>query len=206
MALDAARGRYLAILDDDDIVTADWVGAFRRAVERAPGAMARTACVVQAIERRDGGIADYEVTSGFVDAYPAEFDLVDAIRANRSPSCSYAVPLGTVDALGLRFDETLRVCEDWRFELEVARVAGVSSGPEVTSIYRRWNDGGGSDGDEDSAAWIEDHDRVVARLDASPTLLPPGSLTRIHRVYEYVEQLERELGRRTHDDPPFRGP
>ena len=203
-ALERAHGRYFAILDDDDVVTAGWVSAFRRCHERMPGRMLRAACVVQSIERRDGALADHEVTSGFRAVHPETFDLLDAVRANRSPSCSYALPMGTIGELGLRFDETLRVCEDWKLEIEVARVAGVSSDPEVTSIYRRWTDGGGSDGLEDTTAWIEDHERVLADLDRVPTLVPPGSLTRIHRVYEYVEELERRLGLRGAGDPPYR--
>jgi hypothetical protein len=203
-ALSVARGRHVAILDDDDIVTGDWVSAFRRAADRHPGRVLHAACVVQWIETSTGPLADVEVVSGFEDAYPGPFTFLDSVRSNRSPSCSYAVPMATVRALGLFFDEELRVCEDWKFLMEAARVAGVSDDPAVTSVYRRWRGEGGSQHAETTQVWIDDHLRVVEDLDRAPTLLPPGSLGQLHRLYEHVEHLERELGLRQPDDPPHR--
>ena len=63
---------------------------------------------------------------------------------------------------------------------------------------------GGSAAEEERQTWIDDHERVIDDLDAAPTLLPPGSLRRIHRLYERIESLERELGRRGPDDLPHR--
>jgi hypothetical protein len=42
--------------------------------------------------------------------------------------------------------------------------------------------------------------RVVADLDATPTVLPAGSLGRIHQLYDRIEELEIELGLRDRDD------
>jgi len=203
-ALRIASGRFVAVVDDDDVVTSGWVSAFKRAAARHPGRMVRAGTVVQWIERRDGGLVDFEPVSGFEAAYPPRFDLLDTIRSNRSPSCSYAMPLAAVRALGLEFDDTLRVCEDWKFELDVARHTGVGDDPEVTSVYRRWRGDGGSSSEEAEAIWVADHERVVDDLDGSPTVLPPGSLRRLHDLYTRLEMLERELGRRSDGDPPLR--
>jgi len=205
-ALDAARGRYVAILDDDDVVTPGWVAAFRRAAESNPGRMVRAGCLVQWVEPRPDGLIDFEPVTGFEAMYPMRFDFVDTVRANRSPPCSYALPMGTIRSLGIRFDESQRVCEDWRFELEVARIAGVADDPAVTSVYRRWRGDGGSAAAEDRQVWIDDHERVIDDLDHVPTLFPPGSLRTIHELYRYIEQLETELGRRDPDDLPFSTP
>lgn len=203
-ALTSARGRYLAILDDDDIVTPDWVGTFRRLADRSPGRMVRAGCVVQRIvECGPHGTIDFSVDSGFSADYPGHFDTLDAIRSNRSPPCSYAVPLDAVRVLGVAFDESLRVCEDWRFELQIALVCGAVDAEHVTSVYRRWRSGGGASQDEGAAVWIADHEAVIDALDEIPTLLPAGSLRRIHELYRYVEQLEVELGRRHQDEGPF---
>ena len=202
-ALELARGRYVAILDDDDMVTPDWVAAFRRAAERSPGRMVRAGCVVQWIEPASGGLIDFEPVSGFEAMYPTRFDFVDTVRSNRSPPCCYASPMSVVRALDISFDDTLRVCEDWKFELEVARVAGVSDDPAVTSVYRRWRGDGGSAAAEDAQKWIEDHERVIDDLDKVPTVFPAGSLRRMHELYRHIEHLEAELGRREPDDLPY---
>lgn len=202
-ALKMARGRYVAILDDDDTVTPDWVAAFRRAADRLPGRMVRAACVVQWIKPVSGRLIDFEPVSGFEAMYPTRFDFVDTVRSNRSPPCCYASPMTVVRALDISFDDTLRVCEDWKFELEVARIAGVSDDPAVTSVYRRWRGGGGSAAAEDAQKWIEDHERVIDDLDVAPTVFPAGSLRRIHELYRHIENLEVELGRRGPDDLPY---
>jgi SAM-dependent methyltransferase len=198
-----ARGRYVAVLDDDDVVTSDWVASYRRAADVVPGRVVRSQCVVQWIEEVSDGITDFAAVSGFESLYPNAFDFLDHVRANRSPAGSYAVPMEAVRTLGLTFDENLRVCEDWKFMLDAIRYVGVTSDDAITFIYRRWRGAGGSATAEDDRVWIEDHRQVIEDLDMTPTLLPAGSLGRIHRLYEYIEQLERELGRRDPDDIPY---
>ena len=191
--LDAARGDYAVVLDDDDLVTTDWVGAFKRLAAGSPGRVLRAGSVVQWVETPPGGSGLSTSVSGFESLYPMELDVLDTIRANRSPSCSYAVPMGLVRSLGLRFDESQRVAEDWKFQLAAVLIAGAASTPEITSIYRRAR-GGGSAAAESEQVWIEDLGRVIDDLDGEPILLPPGSLHRIHQLYERIEHLERELG------------
>ncbi len=198
--LDAARGEYVVVLDDDDLVTTDWVGAFKRLAATAPGRVLRAGIVVQWVEARPGGDGQLVPVSGFEAPYPAELDVLDTIRANRSPSCSYAVPMGLVRSLGLRFDESQRVAEDWKFQLSAVLIAGAASTPEITSVYRRAS-AGGSAAAESERVWIEDLGRVIDDLDREPTLLPAGSLRRIHQLYERIEHLERELA-----DRPLRNP
>ncbi|MFK8024917.1 MAG: glycosyltransferase, partial [Ilumatobacter sp.] len=82
-ALDLARGRYLAVVDDDDVVTCDWIATFRALADQHPGAVLRSGCVVQSMERRPGDLLDFEVTSGFSSPYPDDIDMFDMIRSNR---------------------------------------------------------------------------------------------------------------------------
>lgn len=194
-ALVEASGRYLAMLDDDDVVTADWVERFRDGAEESPGTIVRAPCVLQWTERSAGGAV---AVTGFEDPYPARFDYFDHVRRNRSPSCSYAVPLAAVRAFGVEFDEHLDACEDWKFLMDIARWTGVtdavgSDRPTATSIYRRSRDGGGSDGIIDTEHWARDHMAVAAHLAAEPSIVPAGSLLKIRQLYETIEQREAEI-------------
>lgn len=195
-ALRRATGRYLAILDDDDVVTAHWIESFRSAAEAGPGTVVRAPCVVQWTERRSG-VADVAPVSGFEAVHPSTFDYLDHVRRNRSPQCSYALPLGTVRALGIWFDEDLEACEDWKFLMQVARWTGVTdvdlaAGPEsVTSIYRRSRDGEGADGAVGGDRWAHDHMAVAHFLAEEASLVPAGALMKVRGLYEAIEEAER---------------
>ena len=203
-ALDLACGRYMAVLDDDDVITRDWVATFRSLADRHPGALVRSGCVVQSIERRESTQLDFEVVSGFTSPYPDNIDMVDMIRSNQTPQCAYAVPMAAVRALDVRYDDSLSVCEDWKFQLDVARYVGWAGTAQITSVYRQWRDGGGSAGAVDVETWMTDHERVIDSLDTVPTVMGPGILRRIHDLYTVIEGLETELGRRPLDAGPRR--
>ena len=197
VAIGIAVGRYIALLDDDDLATADWVERFRSGVVESPGTIVRAPCVLQWTSRADGG-PDGTVISGFEAPYPVGFDYLDHVRRNRSPSCSYAVPLAAVRALGIGFDEDLEACEDWKFLMDVARWTGVTDvadpeRPTATSIYRRSRDGGGSDGVVDPERWSRDHLAVAAHLAAEPSIVPAGSLMKVRQLYEVIEQRDEAI-------------
>jgi SAM-dependent methyltransferase len=195
-ALRRATGRYMAMLDDDDVATSHWIESFRSAAEAGPGTVVRAPCVVQWTEQRSG-VADVAPVSGFEAPYPLNFDYLDHVRRNRSPPCSYAVPLGTVRALGIWFDEELDACEDWKFLMQVARWTGATdvdssaSPSSVTSIYRRSRDGGGADAAVGAERWARDHMAVARALAEEASLVPAGALLKIRGLYEALEEAER---------------
>jgi hypothetical protein len=195
-ALRRATGRYLALLDDDDVAAAHWIESFRSAAEAGPGTVVRAPCVVQWTEQRSG-VADVAPVSGFEAAYPLNFDYLDHVRRNRSPPCSYAVPLGTVRSLAIWFDEDLDACEDWKFLMQVARWTGVTdvdtsgTASSATSIYRRSRDGGGADGVVGAERWARDHLAVARSLAEEASLVPAGALMKIRGLYEALEEAER---------------
>ncbi|HSM67052.1 MAG TPA: glycosyltransferase family A protein, partial [Ilumatobacteraceae bacterium] len=184
LGLDEARGRYLAFLDDDDIVTANWIEEFRAAHDTAPGTILRAQCVVQEHRRTADARIDYEPTGGFDVPFNREFDFVQHRQLNQTPICSWAVPMGAVRALRLRFDEALPVCEDWEFLVRAAELVGVSNRPEFTSVYRRFTDGWGSMTTIEQQIWDDTARMIRYRLDSRPTLLPAGSVEPLARLRE----------------------
>jgi glycosyltransferase involved in cell wall biosynthesis/SAM-dependent methyltransferase len=182
--LEAASGRYLAFLDDDDVVTANWIEEFRAAAVNAPGTVLRAQCVAQEHARTPDGLIEFAPIEGFSAPYNPEFDLVQHRQFNQSPICSWAVPLGAVHALRLRFDDELPVLEDWEFLVRAAGLLGVSNRSAFTSVYRRFTDGWGSTKTIDETTWLETAYAIRNRLDMTPTLLPAGSIEPMARLRE----------------------
>lgn len=193
VAIERAVGRYLAVLDDDDLVTADWVEAFAGGAAVAPGQVVRSVTVDRRVERPDGdGAAPYLTLGALEFAHTDTFDAVEHICDNRSPVCSLALPLEAVRVFGLHFDETLPVLEDWEFLLRLASVCGVHDSGRVTSIYHRWEHGA-SYGLVSPETWRATRQTILDRLDELPTLLPPGSARRIAALREELVEIRHRL-------------
>jgi hypothetical protein len=65
-----------------------------------------------------------------------DFDLLQHLGANQSPICSFAVPIDRIRELGIRFDESLALCEDWDFLLRAALALPVHDTHRTTSVYQ----------------------------------------------------------------------
>ena len=182
--LGAATGRYLAFLDDDDVVTAHWIEEFRAAAVDGPGQILRTQCVAQEHARTPDGLIEFAPIEGFSAPYNPDFDLVQHRQLNQSPICSWAVPMGAVHALRLWFDDDLPVLEDWEFLVRAAGLLGVSNRPAFTSVYRRFTDGWGSTKTVDEQIWLDTASAIRHRLDRTPMLLPAGSAGPLAKLRE----------------------
>lgn len=172
---EAARGRYIAMLDDDDTVLSHWIETFADLEREAPGCLLRTATVRQDVVP----LGDHErlcavPVGNLIREWPLTFELIDHLRANYSPCMSMAFPRGVFHDLGLRFDETLDTTEDWDFLVRTAGMVGASSSPEVTSVYRWWLDQASSREVHTKEEWDDARLRVLDKIDQSVILLPPG--------------------------------
>lgn len=186
--LDAAHGRYVAFLDDDDLALAAWVGAFRRGAQA--GRVVRTVTLEQPCAARPEEDSPGAPLGPPVAPYARTFDHLEHLHHNETPICAVAYPLDELRAAGLRFDETLPVLEDWDLLLRAASCLGVVSVEEETAIYRKVGRGGSRDLHDDEV-WDSTRRLVLSRLDAGPLVLPPGSATRIAEAVF------------THEGPPW---
>jgi 2-polyprenyl-3-methyl-5-hydroxy-6-metoxy-1,4-benzoquinol methylase len=181
----AATGRYIAILDDDDIPFAHWVETFRHLHERTPGRILRANGVRQTvrnitIENHSALRAENAPTC----VYPSRFDLFEHLRGNHTPPVTVAFPRGVFHDLDVRFDEALSTTEDWDYIMRVAQFADVSSSAAVTSVYRWWDTDESSRSVHDQDEWDRNYSIILHKMDAAPLLLPSGSAGRLRYLLD----------------------
>jgi SAM-dependent methyltransferase len=174
-----ARGRYVAFLDEGDLVTADWAQRFAEGAARAPGKLVRSVCDVRHVRRRTPeeeamGASPVTLTKPLGE-FRDRFDAISHLAVNMTPLLSFALPRSLVTELHFRFDEQFAVGEDWDFLVRAALVVGVEDTGHVTSIHQRWADEGTTTTTVPSEVWNAAHYKMLSKLDGAPLLLPPGS-------------------------------
>jgi ubiquinone/menaquinone biosynthesis C-methylase UbiE len=189
--MEAARGRYVAMLDDDDLVMGHWVSTFRDLHEDNPGKLLRSVAVSQTwdkIAAHHGGLAT-RARSGYRAQYPESFDLLDHLVENRTPLHSIAFPKSLYRDLGFRFDESLSTAEDWDFIVRAAPVCGVACDPAITCVYRRWEGAETSYTMHSQAEWDANRLYTLRKLDNLPLLLPSGYARKLRELSYDVDRL-----------------
>lgn len=187
----AARGRYVAVYDDDDLVFANWVEEFHLESAKAPGRLLRSIVASQKVspelwpQDHDG----FRTLSWPAAEYPAEFHQLQHLLVNYSPFMSWAFPRSLFFTFGLRFDEELAVCEDWDVILRGSLLCGVNEVMALTAIYRRWEGGESSYTKHSLESWRASEERVIDRLDESILMFPQGSMREIRGMVLYADTL-----------------
>lgn len=188
----AARGRYVVFLDDDDLVTGNWIEDIRKGAERWPGRVVRWRGVQQRRSRQvDSALATHVATGPFELAFARDFDYLEHVRQNRTPFHCFAFPAALV-GMGMRFDETLTVVEDWQFLLRAVAICGVNDVKAVNSVYNIW-DHSSSAHDVEAAEWRAMCTKAQMDLDRTPLLLPAGSVRQIDAYIAHHERSSREI-------------
>lgn len=184
VGLAEARGRYIVILDDDDVVMANWLEEFARMAKTAPGSMVRAVVARQDFVVGDGH-RSYDAVTAPACPYPESFDMLGHLIDNWSPLCGFAFPRVCFAEFGVTFDDDLTVLEDWDVVVQLAPLCGVVSTTVPTSVYRRWLVGSHSGVDHSDAEWEAAREIVRGRLDARPVLLPPGEARRVRDLFKF---------------------
>lgn len=196
-AFEAAQGRYIVALDDDDTVTADWVSTFRDMEGPAGGRLIRCGAMrldvvsletllgegphkavpAEAVNDDPGSVA--LPISAPVPEWPMKFELIDHMRANYTPFMTVAFPRSIFHDFGLRFDETLDTTEDWDYIVRSSSMLGVADATRRTAVYRWWLTPQSSRSVHSPEEWEATRLRVVRKLDSAPVILPKGAASRI---------------------------
>lgn len=186
-----AQGRYVAVLDDDDLVFGNWVEIFHDLAKTRAGQLLRLVAVAQHWDKVKP--IHSETASRAIGPmeprYPEDFDLVAHIVENRSPLHSLAFPRSVFSDLHFRFDDYLSTAEDWDFIIRVAPLTGVAVAENIGCIYRLWKTGETSFTEHSEVEWRANYFYSLRKLDKVPLLMPAGSASRLRGLYEEVRRL-----------------
>ncbi|MFE4712009.1 methyltransferase domain-containing protein [Paenibacillus sp. NPDC056722] len=176
-----ARGQYITILDDDDIVFSNWVEEFKNLAKDNYGKILKSVSVRQEYEPTTTTFSkkSSRAVSGFLRDYPAEFDFITMLHHNQCPGLCLAFPRSIYHDFGLRFDETINTIEDWDFIVRSAFICGVASSHAVTNIYRWWLKGTSSQSLHNNQEWEDNYRYVQNKFNSQYLIMPPGNAKRI---------------------------
>lgn len=170
----AAKGRYISILDDDDLVFDNWVESFHSLEEENAGKIFHSYCVSQdwKVFENERGENILTSVSPFRPIYCSPFEMIEQLSVNRCPTFSLAFPSYVFNVLGVHFDETLNTTEDWDFLMRCAFICGVSDVPNVTGIYRMWINAESSATLHSKKEWKRNHKYIQDKFKQSHVLIP----------------------------------
>ena len=189
-----ARGTYVVVLDDDDLVLPHWVATFRALSEQSPGRALRAAALLQRVEPvTEQGQVRASALEEPHRHWPARFEFLEHLLVNHTPCMSIALPRTVFHDLGERYDEELATTEDWDFLMRSVSWVGVVDSDEATSIYRWWETTESSRHVHNDDAWQDNHVAVQDRLDERVLLLPAGSVTTLRKMIAERDQRVAEI-------------
>lgn len=169
-----AKGEYIAILDDDDIVFDNWVENFYDLAKVNNGKMLHTYAVDQ--EWEVVGEEEIPRACGSPEStYCHSFDWKRQMGVNVCPLHSLAFPAFVFKEIGIKFDESLNTTEDWDFLMRTAVFTGVADKKEITCIYRRWHNAENSQTLHNDEEWNKNYKYIVNRLRSMPMVLLPNA-------------------------------
>lgn len=195
-----ANGKYVIILDDDDIAFANWLETFRGIAAQKPGSLLRAVAVRQEFTwAHVEGKRSARAISAMHRDYASTFDFLEHLEESQTPPISIAFPRYLFTDHDMRFDETLTTTEDWDYIMRCATRVGVGSAEEITCIYRWWVDAENSRTVHSQSEWIDNHHVIQKKIDTSVNLLEAGTMSRIREVSDKMNEYLRWANKLHHD-------
>ena len=175
---EAAKGRYISILDDDDLVFDNWVESFHSLEKDNAGKIFHSYCAAQDWKVTENGEGQKILTSisGFRTVYCSPFEMVEQLSVNHCPTFSLAFPSFVYNVLNIRFDESLTTTEDWDFLMKCAFICGVADVPEVTGVYRMWINAESSATLHSNKEWKKNHAYIQSKFAEKDLLVPKAEV------------------------------
>ncbi len=182
----AARGQYIAILDDDDIVFDNWVEGFRTLAKEHSGAVLHGYTIVQdwmTIETPEGvdGLRAVDAPS---NKYCREYNHLNQLVVNHCPPVGLAFPAYAFQELGIHFDETMTTTEDWDYMMRVIFLCGAATYKTPFCIYRWWTNSESSQTLHSKKEWDINYRRIKDKFNETPLILPKGSAAKLASMQE----------------------
>ncbi|MGH7714370.1 MAG: glycosyltransferase family 2 protein, partial [Vulcanimicrobiaceae bacterium] len=131
VGLRAARGKYVGLLDDDDMLFPDHVARLADALERSGAAAANAHAMTCYLELTP--FSDYAVY-GYRVALARHIDRSDIYVRDPIAPMSMLIRRSVLDRLG-GFEESVDFAEDWELWIRIAEHYDVLYVPFVTGIY-----------------------------------------------------------------------
>ena len=192
--LDAAAGRQVIFLDDDDVFLPGHLARLAAALQARPDAVAAYADVDHGHHGPDGWQTRHR--------FAADFDPLRLRFENFIPLHAALVSRSRPEARRCRFDETLDLFEDWDWWLQLARQGAFVRVPGVSARYVAADDGG-SGVFADSAAGAQARAQLLHKwlaLDGPDDRLRLLQALQQHYRAAHQTSDELQLARRTEHD------
>lgn len=178
-----ARGEYISILDDDDLVFDNWVDEFHKAAREKDGRILHAYTIAQDWEvvNTDCGLKGLRAVSPLKDIFCEDFVMIKQLEMNTCPLGGLSFPAYAFRELGIIFDETLDTTEDWDFLMRTSFVTGVKDIRVPTYFYRLWVNAENSASVHDQNEWKNNYDKIQEKFISMPVILPAGEI-KVHKI------------------------
>lgn len=179
-----ARGKYISVFDDDDILFDNWAEDFYNAARENDGKILHGYAFGQSWEAvKDSG---YRAVNEPLADYCKDFDLLSQLVTNKCPLMTLAFPTYLFQKLGICFNEELNVMEDWEYFMRLSLVCGVADIQKPVAIYRFWSNIENSATLHDQKEWDQIYLNIRDNMGCNGFLFPK----------QYSEEVTELLGKR----------
>lgn len=183
-----ARGQYISIFDDDDLLFDNWVESYEQAAKEHNGCILHAYVLGQKWKANKTG---YMATEAPTSQYCVNFDLISQFVVNKCPLMGLAFPSYLYKELDFSFNEKLNVTEDWEFFMRVAPMTGVYDIEQPTSIYRFWENAESSYTLHSDKIWNETYLSIQNSFDERNFLIPSGYAKYLISLVHHVNDETR---------------